>query len=95
MERTVVLKEFKVKRITVNCEPNDRSDIMAGGPLMLGYDFFVKEEEASEIEEVIRKLFIKLNKHSVDVFSGDTCWIDKRYVWTKKRIEDRIKKGYY
>ena len=43
-------------KIAVDCVHNDPVDIRCGGPLYLGFDFFVKKEETDEMIEYIMNL---------------------------------------
>ena len=41
VKRTLV----KVRKITIDCEQNDSVDIKCGGPVFIGFDFFVDADE--------------------------------------------------
>lgn len=40
-------------RISVNCVLNDPVEVLCGGPEFLGFDFAVREEETTDLQNVI------------------------------------------
>lgn len=81
------------KKISVDSVHNDPVDIRCGGPDYLGFDFFVKKEEATEMASFIADT---LDKYGVPLAGlnvyGNIHMLAEDKVWTKKRIEACIKK---
>ncbi len=88
--------ENKTVRIIVDCETNDPVDVKCGGPLILGFDFFAREEVADKMIEEIKKL--------LDIYRMPLMQIKKVSEEAKKEtldywekienIEKCIKEGY-
>ena len=81
-----------MKKIVVDCERNDPVDIKCGGPYILGYDFFVEDNNVDEVKEFIK---IKLKEYRQPLMGISV--IDVNYdckVWDKEMIEKCIKNGY-
>ena len=67
-------------------------DIRCGGPLFLGFDFYVRYEDTEEmlrfIEEAIKEFDIPL----INLSQGEKIMVEKKNVFTKARIVAFIKK---
>ena len=76
--------------ISVDCVPNDPVDIRCGGPVFLGFDFAVKEDETQEMMNLITEC---LNNNDVPLSNiGISSKVSKpaNKVWTKETIEKEI-----
>jgi len=77
-------------KIIVNCEENDRADIRCGGPLFLGFDFFVKKDP----EKVKKYIEDKLKENNLSYISIEIIDYGIPRAWTLQEIKECIKKGY-
>lgn len=78
-----------MKRVVIDCEHNDWSDIKCGGPQYLGFDFVVDSSENNEDLEIFLRKTLKINGHgciSIKIYE-----MDKPKVWTREEIEECIK----
>lgn len=79
-------------KIIIDCEENDIVDIKCGGPRILGYDFYVEDENVDDMIIFIKEMLKKYNQPLMDIKTilDVTC----TYVWNKENIEKCIKEGY-
>jgi hypothetical protein len=90
MEATIKL--CSAVHIEVQCERNDDEDIACGGPLMLGYSFYVpKDERLSEYKQHIRDCLAKYNRPFINMIVTIKDRISPRFINSKNEIEDTIK----
>jgi len=90
MEATI--KTCSAVHIDVQCERNDDEDIACGGPLMLGYSFYVpKDEKLSEYKQHIRDCLAKYNRPFITMEISIKDRINPKYISDKKDIEDTIR----
>lgn len=83
--------------IVVNCEENDPVDIRCGGPRILGFDFYVRNNMGDIIEDKIRTLLTKYNRPVIEIIKTDeTNQSDETYdYWeNESNLENCIKEGY-
>ena len=80
-----------MRRIIVDCERNDPIDIRCGGPITLGFDFFVKDEETDDMISFIREE-LKKNNRPLMAINHFACGVITP--WTKEMISQCIKEGY-
>jgi hypothetical protein len=83
-----------IYKISVDCEENDPVDIKAGGPQMLGYDFFVEVNKEEEVQDYIDFIKEKLNKHSQPLERISFYKSSSKMIWTKAMISKSIEYGY-
>ena len=83
---------FKCAKIGVDCTKNDPVDYKAGGPEWLGFDFFVKAQEAADIMEYISSVLASLNIPELEIYISDFYNLSETAIWTKERIYETIKK---
>ena len=79
-------------KIVVDCERNDIVDIKCGGPHILGYDFYVEDENVNELIEFIKEMLKKYKQPlmRISTIKNVTC----TKTWDKENIEKCIKEGY-
>lgn len=77
-------------KISVDCAYNDPVDVRCGGAEILGYDFFVKKENADEIIEYIKNVLNNLNVPFMGVYVDDYLMLAEKDIWSKERIFDAI-----
>lgn len=80
-----------IYHIEVNCEENDPVNRRCGGPMFLGYDFYVEKKPTKQmlsfIENEVRKnnrKFLSINFNEIQVRKDYT-------LWTKEKIAECIK----
>lgn len=78
--------------IVVDCKENDIVDIKCGGPTMLGYDFFVKEEDVDATKELIKTELQKNNQPLLNITTREAPVNAK--LWTPDMIKECIIRGY-
>lgn len=80
-------------KISVDCVYNDPVDVRCGGPKILGFDFYVKNEETEEmiifIKETLKETKVPLM--SIGVIQKDLFLAEKE-IWTKTKIVECILK---
>lgn len=79
-------------KISVNCTKNDPVDIKAGGPEWLGFDFYVKYEEAESIMEYIDALLTSFEIPYENISIVQILDTSLKNIWTKERILSEIAK---
>lgn len=80
-----------MRKIIVDCERNDPVDIRCGGPVTLGFDFFVNDEEADDMISFIKK---ELNKNKLPLMAINHYQCQDTTPWTKEMIRNCIREGY-
>lgn len=80
-----------MRKIIVDCERNDPVDIRCGGPVTLGFDFFVNDEEADNMISFIKEE-LKKNNRPLMAINHYAC--QDTTPWTKEMISQCIKEGY-
>ena len=86
------LKTCEAVHIDVQCERNDAEDISCGGPVMLGYSFYIsKTDNLSEYKEFIRECLRKYNRPYVNMEISIKNRMNVRYLNDKNDIENIIK----
>lgn len=81
-----------MKKIIVNCEANDPVDIHIGGPLYLGFDFFVEDKDSEELICFIKNCLAEYKRPCLSIVTVNVSPVS--HTWTKKEIENCIKEGY-
>ena len=85
-------KLIKCSRLSVDCVVNDPVDIRCGGPEYLGFDFNVKENETEEMKKFIEMTLETFGIPLINLYHSKTNLIEEKYVWTKEKIVEEIKK---
>lgn len=75
------------KKISVDCCLSDAKD---GGPSHLGYDFYVRPEQETEMVEFIKLKIKQFGRPLLRVRVQDKK-IKSNLFWTKSKIEDCIR----
>lgn len=75
-------------KINVDCQENDSVDIRCGGPLCLGYDFYVAEDKVEEMMDFIKETCTKLHVPIMALYYDKEIIYEKdaKKVWTKDKI---------
>ncbi len=81
-----------VAKIAVDCTENDPVDIKAGGPEILGYDFFVRESEAEEKIKFIRAIIAELNVPLKDVYIAEFDKLSEDQLFSNEEIRRCIER---
>ena len=76
--------------IAVDCVHNDPVDIRCGGPLYLGFEFFVKKEETDEMIEYIISELVENGIPYMNIYKTIQVEREPEGVWTKERIHNCI-----
>ena len=93
------MKEM-IYNIIVDCEKNDPVDYRCGGPYILGFDFFVTDENKNEILDFVKEMLIKYKRPIMDIRVTEKRadeYVGQETIeyWSKKeKIEKCIKEGY-
>lgn len=86
------IKTCEALHIEVQCERNDAEDIACGGPIMLGYSFYIsKSVDLSEYKEFIRECLKKYDRPYVNIMVTPRDKMNCRYLNDKNDIENIIK----
>lgn len=80
-----------MQQIVVDCERNDLVDVKCGGPITLGFDFFVNDTNVGDMIDFIKEELHR-NKLPLMHISHKDCI--ETTAWTKEMIRDCIKGGY-
>lgn len=72
-------------KVSIDCQKNDQVDYRCGGPLYLGFDFYIKDKE------LISFIVDKLEKYNCPILKMVRSDSDVPAEWTKKLIEKEIK----
>lgn len=83
---------IRCAKIGVDCTKNDPVDHKAGGPEWLGFDFFVRTQDAEEIMEYISAVLASLNIPEKSIYISSFYNLSETAIWTKERIYETIKK---
>ncbi|WP_097005223.1 hypothetical protein [Lacrimispora amygdalina] len=88
--------ENEIVKIIVDCETNDPIDVKCGGPSILGFDFFVREEVADEMIEEIKKLLVMYQRPLMQIRKvSEEAKKETLDYWKRiENIEKCIREGY-
>lgn len=86
------IKICPVVHIEVQCERNEPEDISSGGPVMLGYSFYLpKDDRLSEYKQHIRECLEKYNRPFINMVVTTKDRFNSKFINDKKDIEDTIR----
>lgn len=77
-------------QICVDCVANDPVDIRCGGPEYLGFDFFVREEQAEEMKDFVLATLQNFMVPLKEIYISGSLPLDEEHVWDEKRIFEVI-----
>ena len=85
-------KIIKGSKIVVDCIENDPVDIRTGGSKILGYDYFVRQEEAPALIKLVSQTLEELKLPVMDIRVEDEgkLRLTEKEVWTKERIVQNL-----
>jgi hypothetical protein len=76
----------------ISCEHNDSVDIRAGGPPVLGYDFYVSpDEDEEEMKRFLEGCIKKYRRPFMGISTYKRKNFPVRNLWTKKMMEECIR----
>lgn len=81
---------IECSKVSVNCIENDPADIKSGGPLYLGFDFNVKEEETNQYISIIFQTLKKYNIPIISIKVSDKIKLNKEDIWDEEEIAKEI-----
>jgi len=91
--KTKTIKVCKAHHIVVDCMENDSVDIRAGGPAILGYDFYISfDKDVEKYKKFIRKCLKKYDRPFISFSTYVAKDFNVKHLWTKKNIKKTIKK---
>lgn len=78
--------------IDISCEYNDSVDVKAGGPAMLGYDFYVSSDEnIEELKTFLENCIKKYNRPFISILHRKAKDVAIKNIWTREEMEECIK----
>lgn len=85
-------KKVICSKISVDCIKNDPVDVRAGGPDILGFDFFVETGEVNNAVSLIKKTIAEyqLPLMGIDILDQGKLLLGPEEVWTSSRIINAI-----
>jgi hypothetical protein len=90
MEPTI--KTCSAVHIDVQCERNDIEDIACGGPVMLGYSFYIpKDVSLTDYKVFIRECLEKYKRPYINMVVTVKDRINLKYINDKSQIEETIR----
>lgn len=88
----VVSKLCDAVCLEVACERNEQEDIMFGGPVMLGYTFYISvESDIMSYKEHIRECIKKYDRPYISIGTTIKKNMNSKYFYDKEMIEEEIK----
>lgn len=82
---------IKAKKIGVDCLENDPVDIKCGGPLYLGFDFYVEENKCGETAKYIIQTLNQLKIPFISIYTDEETYnLKEEELWSKERIRETI-----
>ena len=81
----------KCNKISIDCIPNNLDDINIGGPEILGFDFYVREENAKKMMIFIAEVLTILNIPFMRIYISEKLNLNENQVFSKERIVEIIK----
>lgn len=93
------IKVCDAVHIIVDCEENDPVDVKAGGPPMLGYDFYISTDDfaknVAKMENDIKTWLTQYGKPLVGISHNVESDFNVEHLWSAKQIEECIKNDSY
>ncbi len=82
------MKKITCSKISVDCIKNDPVDVKAGGAEILGYDFFVEENDAERLVSLINTTIndLSLPLMGISILEKGKLTLSEDQVWRDERI---------
>jgi hypothetical protein len=78
--------------VDISCTHNDSVDIRAGGPAILGYDFYVSpDEDIKELKEFLKSCIKKYKRPLMGISTRKHKNFPVADLWDRNEIENCIK----
>ena len=81
----------RCSKIGVDCIKNDPVDVKCGGPVYLGFDFYVREEEVEELGKYIKEELKQYAIPFINIYVEDGYSLALNLVYDKEKISSSIK----
>jgi hypothetical protein len=79
-------------KIDIGCEYNDSVDIRAGGPAILGYDFYVSpDEDEKNLKKFLENCLRKYRRNCIGISFSIRENFPVKDLWTREKMEECIK----
>jgi len=78
------------RKISIDCVKNKKTNIKLGEPEYLGFDFFIKNDDAKKMKQFIISTLKKLNVPVLNISISKPYKISNEMIWSKERIFDVI-----
>ena len=83
-------KKVVCSNIGVDCVINDPVDVKAGGPQYLGFDFYVKEDNADTMIGFIKTSLTEFGIPLINISNNGKITVNEDQVWDESRILNSI-----
>lgn len=90
---TKMIEVCEAVLIDVTCAHNDSVDIKAGGPLTLGYEFYVISANIDKLKIVIKAWLKKYRRKFLYIQVRTKSEFPVKNLWTPEMIENCIKEN--
>lgn len=82
------MSKVTCSKISVDCIKNDPVDVKAGGAEILGYDFFVEENDAERLVSLINTTIndLSLPLMGISILEKGKLTLSEEQVWKDERI---------
>ena len=84
--------EVECIKISVDCVENDAFDIRCGGPLYLGFDFYIEVDKVEEMITFIRETLKEFKIPLINIYESEKGKIPIDKLFTKEKIVRCVKK---
>ena len=86
------MRKINCSKICVDCVPNDIIDIRCGGPVFLGFDFYVPVKDTLQMIEFIKITLEELHIPLIEIYLAGEELVSSKNVFTKNMIVKNILK---
>lgn len=81
---------IRTLKISVDCKKNDKEDVKCGGPLYLGFDFYVLEDKVDEMLSYVKQTFEDLGLYYERIYANKDAIYLRTKAWDKESIYNCI-----